>query len=274
MEIKKIKKTNILKSSIEAISLKGKKTLISGAASGIGKAISWRFAEAGSDLLLVDISEKGLETIKEYLNGFSVEIQTYVVDLSKKEVIDDFWTSLNKNIPDILINNAGIYPFKDYLEVEQSFYDKTLDVNLNSVFWMCQNFIRIREKVGGIIVNTSSIEAIMPFKVDLSHYSISKSGVYALTRSLARDYGRKGFRVNGILPGAIKTPGTDSLVKTAITKLKFNLLKTGYDFQSRLALGRWGKPDEVAKVILFLCSDLASYVQGVMIPVDGGFLSS
>jgi NAD(P)-dependent dehydrogenase (short-subunit alcohol dehydrogenase family) len=272
--MKEILKTNTLKCSADSISLKGKKTMISGAASGIGKSISWRFAESGSDLILMDINEKGLQSTKEYLSGMGVEISTYVINLSKKEVIDDFWNNLGNGIPDILINNSGIYPFKDYLKVEQSFYDNTLDVNLHSVFWMCQNFIRLRKKLGGIIVNTSSIEAIMPFKEDLSHYSISKSGVYSLTRSLAQDYGRIGFRINGILPGAIKTPGTDNLVKMAITKLKLNLLKTGYNFQSRLALGRWGKPDEVAKVVLFLCSDLASYVQGVMIPVDGGFLSS
>jgi len=139
---------------------------------------------------------------------------------------------------------------------------------------MCQNFIRKRKKLGGVIVNISSIEALIPFKADLAHYSISKSGVIALTRSLARDYGRKGFRVNGILPGAIKTPGTDSLVKTAITKLQLNLIKTKIDFESRLTLGRWGAPDEVAKVVLFLSSNMASYVQGAMIPVDGGFLSA
>ena len=127
---------------------------------------------------------------------------------------------------------------------------------------------------GKTIVNLSSIEAILPFKEDLAHYSVSKAGVLALTRSLARDYGRNNFRINTILPGAIKTPGTDTLVKMAISKMKVKLIKTGYDFQNRLALGRWGNPDEVAKVALFLCSDLASYVQGVMLPVDGGFLSS
>jgi 3-oxoacyl-[acyl-carrier protein] reductase len=149
-----------------------------------------------------------------------------------------------------------------------------MDINLNSVFWMCQNFIKRRGKQGGIIINISSIEAILPFKEDLVQYSISKSGVIALTRSLARDYGRKGFRANVILPGAIKTPGTRGLAKDAIVNLRLDLMKTGYDFQQRLALGRWGNPDEVAKVALFLASDLASYVQGAMIPVDGGFLSS
>ena len=257
----------------DIISFKGKRTLISGAASGIGRAISLRLAEAGSDLILLDIDEDGLKDIKDAAESYGGQVDTFNTDLAKKESIDSFWQGLTIEVPDIIINNAGIYPFKDYLEVDKSFYENTLEVNLHSVFWMCQNFIRRRGAKGGVIVNISSIEALIPFKIDLAHYSISKAGVMALTRSLAKDYGRKGFRVNCILPGAIKTPGTDSLVKRAITKMQLHLIRTGIDFNARLTLGRWGKPDEVAKVILFLASDMASYVQGTMIPVDGGFLS-
>jgi NAD(P)-dependent dehydrogenase (short-subunit alcohol dehydrogenase family) len=141
------------------------------------------------------------------------------------------------------------------------------------MFWMCQNFIR-RKKKNGIIVNISSIEAIMPFKEDVISYGMSKAGVISLTRSIARDYGRKGFRANVVLPGAIYTEGTKSLVKKTLRTLDLKLVNVGYLFNKRLAMGRWGKPEEVAKVILFLSSDLASYVQGAMIPVDGGFLSS
>ncbi len=256
------------------ISLTGKRTLITGAASGIDRAATRRFAEAGSELILVDIDEKGLNEIKNNLRDYPQEKRIFVVDLSKKEQVDKLWDSFGQVVPDILINNAGIYPFADYLKISEEFYSKTLDVNLNSVFWMCQNFIKRRLDRGGIIINVSTIEAILPFKADLAHYGISKSGVIALTRSLARDYGKNNFRINVILPGAIKTPGTDSLVKKAISRLRFDLIKTGYDFQTRLALGRWGDPDEVAKVALFLSSDLASYVHGAMIPVDGGFLSS
>lgn len=257
----------------DIISFKGKKTLISGAASGIGSAISLRLAEAGSNLILVDIDEVGLKNIKDLTESYGSQVDTFSTDLAKKESIDSLWEEIAGTLPDIIINNAGIYPFKDYLEVDKSFYENTLDINLNSVFWMCQNFIRKRGSKGGVIVNISSIEAMIPFKVDLAHYSISKAGVMALTRSLARDYGRKGFRVNCILPGAIRTPGTEKLVKKAVTKMQLRLIRTGIDFNARLTLGRWGKPDEVAKVILFLASDMASYVQGAMIPVDGGFLS-
>jgi len=260
-------------SLIEIASLKGRKALISGAASGIGKAIAMRFAEAGSDLILVDMDDKGLQEVKEITEYYGNMVIALSSDLSKKDSVEDLWEKISVDIPDIIINNAGIYPFKDYLEIDRKFYENTLEVNLNSVFWMCQNFIRKRGSMGGVIVNISSIEALIPFKEDLAHYSVSKAGVMALTRSLARDYGRKGFRVNCVLPGAIRTPGTDNLIKKAITKLQLNLIRTGINFNSRLTLGRWGKPDEVAKVVLFIASDLASYVQGTMIPVDGGFLS-
>jgi NAD(P)-dependent dehydrogenase (short-subunit alcohol dehydrogenase family) len=173
-----------------------------------------------------------------------------------------------------LINNAGIYPTQDFLKVTEEQYQKTIDINLNSVFWMCQWFINRRKKLGGVIVNISSIEAILPFKKDLIPYSVSKIGVIALTRSIARDYGIMGFRANVILPGAIKTPGTSFLINDALKNLRFGLMQVGIDFQHRLALGRWGKPEEVANVILILSSDMASYVQGAVIPVDGGFLSS
>lgn len=261
-------------SSSDAISLKGRKTLISGAASGIGEALCWRFAEANSDLLIIDINERGLKKIKKELNIFDVKVEIFVADLSGKENIDGLWNSLDNNIPDILINNSGVYPPKDYLEIDQDFYDRVLGINLDSVFWMCQNFIKSRKNLGGIIVNVSSIEAIIPFKDAMVHYGVSKSGVYSLTRSLAHDYGRKGFRVNGIIPGVIKTPGIYGQIKTAIRKLDLNLFKTGLNYRNRLPIGRLGRPDEIAKVVLFLCSDLASYVQGIMIPVDGGFLSS
>jgi NAD(P)-dependent dehydrogenase (short-subunit alcohol dehydrogenase family) len=269
-----LKDNKNLLSSADSVSLKGKVAMVSGAASGIGKAISWRFAESGSDLILVDIDEKGLKKVKDGLGCFNRNIQTFTADLSSKATIDSLWNNLNGKIPDILINNSGIYPSKDFLKIDQGFYDRVFDVNLASVFWMCQNFIRSRKNSGGIIVNTSSIEAVVPFKDEMAHYGASKSGVYSLTRSLAHDYGRKGFRVNGIIPGVVITPGIDNQIKMAIRKMDLDLFKTGLNYKSRLALGRLGKPDEIAKVALFLCSDLASYVQGVMIPVDGGFLSS
>jgi 3-oxoacyl-[acyl-carrier protein] reductase len=259
----------------ESMTFVGKNVVVTGAASGIGKAIALRFAEAGASVLLLDVNPEGLSKTVGCLETARCQHSTYEIDLADKKRIDQFWSSLDaESPPDILVNNAGVYPMEGYLDVDEEFLKKVFNVNMNSAFWMCQNFIRLRKERGGIIVNVSSIEAVLPFKKDMVHYGMSKAGVIALTRSLARDYGKSGFRVNVVLPGAIRTSGTRSLVKDAILNVKLDLVKSGYDFQQRLAIGRWGEPDEVAKVVLFLSSDLASYVQGAIVPVDGGFLSS
>jgi len=257
----------------ELVSLEGKRALITGSAVGIGKAIACRFAEAGADLELVDINERGLKALERGLSGFKPKINIYKVDLSQKKEIDSLWKQLRGKEPDILVNNAGMYPFKNFLEVDEIFLKKVMDINLNSVFLMCQHMIKRRLKRGGVIINIGSIESIMPFAEDLVPYNISKTGVIALTRALAKEYGKHGFRINVILPGGIITPGTRSVARE-ITHFKIGLFKTGVLFKTRLPLNRGGQPDEVARIALVLASDLSSYVHGALIPVDGGFLSA
>lgn len=257
----------------QLISLKGKRALITGAAAGIGKAISYRYAEAGAALELVDINATTLLRTRDELSKLNVQINTHIIDLSRKEEIDALWDRLIGNEPDILVNNAGIYPFKHFLEVDEALYRQVMEINLSSVYWMCQHMIRQRRKAGGIIINLGSIEAIMPFKEDLAHYSVSKAGVIALTRALAKEHAQHGFRVNALLPGGIITPGTKSAAKQFL-QFRFDLLKTGFQFWQRLPIGRPGQPDEVARMALMLASDIASYVHGAAIPVDGGFLAA
>jgi len=148
-----------------------------------------------------------------------------------------------------------------------------MDINLKSVLLMCQHMIRRRLKRGGVIINIGSIEAIMPFAEGLAPYSISKLGVIALTRTLAKEYGKNGFRINAIISGGIITPGTKAVAKE-ITQLRLGLLRTGMLFGTRLSFKRGGQPDEVARIAVVLASDLSSYVHGALIPVDGGFLSA
>lgn len=257
----------------ELISLKGKRALISGSAGGIGRAMANRFAEAGAALELVDIDSRGLDAVRKELARFNHEVNTHKVDISSKEAIDSLWEELKGSEPDILINNAGIYPFKNFLDMDDAFLKNVMDINLQSVILMCQHMIKGRLKKGGIIINIGSIEAIMPFAEGLVAYDISKIGVIGLTRGLAKEYGRRGFRINIILPGGIITPGTKAVARE-VAGFKFSLLKTGINFKARLPMNRGGQPDEVARVALFLASDLASYVHGALIPVDGGFLSA
>jgi NAD(P)-dependent dehydrogenase (short-subunit alcohol dehydrogenase family) len=262
-----------LKPLSELISLKGKKALITGSALGIGKAMAHRFAEAGADLELVDINGRGLRAVAEELSKFKTKIYIHKVNLSSKEEIATLWEELKGKEPDILVNNAGIYPFKQFLEVDDTFFGKVMDINLKSTLWMSQHMIKRRLKKGGVIINIGSIEALIPFVEGMASYSISKAGVIALTRSLAREYGKNGFRVNAIIPGGIVTPGTKAVAKE-VAQLRLSLLRTGVLFGARLPLRRGGQPDEVARIALVLASDLSTYVHGALIPVDGGFLSA
>ena len=128
-------------------------------------------------------------------------------------------------------------------------------------------------ETGRVIINVGSIEAILPFKKDLTAYMVSKAGVMSLTRALAKEYGGKGFRINAIIPGGIMTSGVKSVAKE-IYNLKLGLIKLGIEFKQRLPLGMFGQPDEVACTALVLASELAGYVHGALTPVDGGFLSA
>jgi len=272
LSLNKRSKPNLVPLS-ELISLKKRKALITGAAAGIGRAIAYRFAEAGANLELVDINEESLSAVSRELKQFNVEINVHRVNLAKKEEIESLWKTLDGGEPDILVNNAGIYPAKPFLNVDEAFLKKVMDINLNSVFWLCQHMIRSRLKKGGVIINMGSIEAVMPLKQDLCHYDISKAGIMVLSRALASEYGRHGFRINVLVPGGTWTQGTKNLAKEAV-KLQFNIIKSGIEYNLRTPMGRLAKPDEIARMALVLASDLSSYVNGTLVAVDGGFLSA
>ncbi len=133
--------------------------------------------------------------------------------------------------------------------------------------------IKSRLKKGGVIINTGSIEAVMPLKEGLSHYDISKAGVMVLSRALASEYGKHGFRINVLVPGGIWTRGTKSIAKDAL-KLNVGIVKSGIEYNMRTPLGRMGRPDEVARIALVLATDLSTYMNGALVAVDGGFLSA
>lgn len=257
----------------DLLSLRGRRALVTGAAAGIGRAIAVQFAQAGASLEMADIDEPALQETVEALRKYPVAATYHVVDVSNADQRKSLWDGFADDVPDILVNNAGIYPFKEFLAVDEALYERVLAVNLDSVYWMCQEMIGRRLKLGGVIINLGSIEAVIPFKEDLAHYSVSKAGVIALTRALAKEHGKDGFRINALLPGGIITEGTKEAAK-GLFRLKFGLIKTGIEFKQRLPIGRMGRPEEVSSMALVLASDVSSYVHGAAIPVDGGFLAA
>jgi len=257
----------------QLISIDGKRALITGAAAGIGKAMTARFAEAGAHLTLVDIDSETLAATARELTESGVAVTPHVVDVSDEDAVDRLWIELRENEPDILVNNVGIYPFKRFSEVDGAFYDHVMRTNLSSTVWMCRQMIDRRRDRGGIIINIGSTDGIRPAADELSHYSISKAGVIALTRSLAKAHARHGFRVNAIVPGAILPSGAKQVVQKMVDG-GVGAVKIGAEYVRRTPLGRLGRSDEVARIALVLASELASYVNGAVIPVDGGFLAA
>jgi 3-oxoacyl-[acyl-carrier protein] reductase len=256
------------------LSLKKKTALITGAADGIGAAIAERFAWAGADLILIDINESTLRERAQRLRKlYHVKVDTSFIDLANPEAIMEFWKHC-KTVPDILVNNAGIYPPRDFTDSDKEFVDRTMQINLGAVMSMCREMIARRKKEGGVIINMGSIEAKTPFKEDLSIYSVSKAGVLALTRSLAREYASKGFKINALVPGGIVTEGTSEMARGAFLKFRFNLFRDAARFSQRLPVGRVGQPDDIARMALVMAAPISDYMSGAEITIDGGFLTA
>lgn len=256
----------------ELVNLTGKKALITGAARGIGYAIAYRLAEAGATVTLVDLNqEKGNQAANDLCaNGFSAAFLR--CDVSREEDVIQTVNTASQHMHglNILVNNAGIFPFTPILEMASEDMDRVLGINIKGICYFVREAARImiEQKKSGSIINIASIDSLHPSHRGMSLYDASKGAVLTLTRSLAKELGPAGIRVNAIAPGGILTEG-------ALSQKGDQFNRAGLkEFMSRIILGRMGKPDDIGRVALFLASDLSSYVTGSLITVDGGYLLS
>ena len=238
-----------------------KKVLVTGASRGIGKAILKTFANEEHYLVGTATSAGGLKTIEEILTSSNSSGEGIVLDLNDDASLDEFFTVLkDKDIyPDILVNNAGFTRDNIFLRMKDDEWSDVLNVHLNAQFKIIKNLIKpmLKNKYGRII-NLSSAAAAIGNKGQ-ANYVAAKSGVEAMSRTLAREFGQKNITINCVAPGFIETDMTDSLDEE---------YKRG--IASQIPLQRFGKAGEVAEVIKFLTSTEADYITGQTIHINGG----
>ncbi|MEY7851138.1 SDR family NAD(P)-dependent oxidoreductase [Natrarchaeobius sp. A-rgal3] len=242
--------------------------LVTGAASGMGRAIATRFAAEGAAVTVADVREtprQGGGPTHDLIRSEGGDACFVETDVSDPDAITDAVSETVDRFGslDVMVNNAGIWGDQSPItEVSEESYDAVIDVNVGGVYFGCQAAIRVMndQPSGGCVINMSSIAGLSAYE-NASAYCASKAAVANLTRELAAEQGPNGIRVNAISPGVIET-----------AQLVVDEDAAG-EFEDEIPLRREGKPDEVASAALFLASDAGSYVNGHNLVVDGGFTS-
>lgn len=241
-----------------------KVVLITGAGRGIGRAIAEAFAGRGARVGVNDLTPVNLDETVARIQTAGGQVRDYLADVAKKmpvqtmiEAVLDDWERI-----DILVNNAGVEPHAPLLDLDEWDWRRTIDVNLTGPFLTMQSVGRVmREQGGGAMVNIGSIAGRAHGLKDRAAYVASKMGLIGLTREAARELAAYNIRVNAVCPGVIETPMTEQLRLDEAMMAKW---------LADIPRGRLGLPQDVAGLVLFLCSEAASYVTGQAINVDGG----
>jgi L-rhamnose 1-dehydrogenase len=244
--------------------LAGKVAIVTGAARGIGRAIAVRFGQEGAQVAVVDLREaEGQETVRLIVaaGGQACFVRADVSDSTQVQAmiqaVLDCWDTV-----DILVNDAGICPFEDFLEMPETVWDQVLDVNLKGYFLVSQAVARVMVERGirGRIIAVSSISAEFGGSHQ-AHYCASKAGINLLVKSMAISLGPHGITVNAVLPGTVETDiNRDALADPAVRAY----------WSKRAPLGRLGQPEDIAGPALFFASDDSAWCTGALLVVDGG----
>jgi 2-deoxy-D-gluconate 3-dehydrogenase len=244
-------------------SLIGKKALITGSSKGIGAAIAQALAHAGADIVLVGRTKESLDSTYSAIINTGRKVEIVLCDVSSTESIQKAFASIAELNVDILINNAGSISRAPAAETDMQDWNRIIDTNLNSVFQISQACGHgMIQRGSGTIINIASLLSFQG-GINVPAYTASKHGVAGITKALANEWGSRGVTVNAIAPGYISTDNTAAL--RADTDRNASIL-------ARIPIGRWGNPDDIASVAVFLASPAARYINGEVLTVDGGWM--
>ncbi len=259
------------------LDLTGKTAVVTGAV-GIGFGIAYRLAEAGANVLLASRTQEEIDKSVSELTAKGWKAKGVKADVSIEADVKNMLKSAVKEFGgiDILVNNAGIFPSIPVHLMTLDDFDKVLSVNLKGVF-LCSKYASeqmIKAAKGGKIINITSIDALHPSMVGLAHYDASKHGVWGFTKNLALELAPHKIWVNAVAPGGIATPGVQKMQSGIKMPSGVDMAKVLEAFMGKIPMHRMGEPDDIGKVVLFLASEMSSYMTGSQIVVDGGVLLS
>lgn len=248
--------------------LKGKVTVITGGASGIGESGTRLFAGNGAEVVILDVNENAGEKLVEELSAMGQSVWFIKTDISNEDAVRSAFEKIGERYQriDVLYNNASVFlGGRDTCidEIEASVWDRVLSINLNGMYYCSKYAIKLMKQNGGAIINTASSAGVVGIP-GCAAYSATKGATVALTRSMAVDYGKYNIRTNCIAPAAI---ATDMVKESNLNDPNFD---NDFFLKQITPLRRWGKPDDIASLACFLASDEGSYLNGVIIPCDGG----
>jgi NAD(P)-dependent dehydrogenase (short-subunit alcohol dehydrogenase family) len=247
--------------------LSGKTALISGASRGIGEAIARLLGAHGAHVICSSRKVEACETVAQAIRDDGGSAEAHASHVGDPDAIEALFATLDASgrAPDILVNNAAANPyFGPMLDMDLASYEKTVSVNLRGYFWTSVHASRrMRDKGGGAIVNIASVNARRSAPGQ-GIYSMTKAGIVNMTEGFAKELAPHGIRVNAVLPGLTDTKFASSIIGDA----KIMAMMT-----RMIPLARVAQPSEIAPAVLYLCSAAASYVTGISLPVDGGYLA-
>lgn len=241
--------------------LKGKVSIITGAASGIGEATALRFAEEGAIVIVCDLAQEGIDAVVNKIKAAGGEAAGYVVNVTNKDQILAMVAAVKEKFGriDVLVNNAGNVQDAQLVKMTDEQFDRVIDINLRGVYNCARAVVdTMVEQGSGVILNASSVVGVYG-NFGQTNYAATKFGVIGFVKTWAKELGKKGIRANAVCPGFVPTPILKDMPEKVIKGM-----------EERVPMRRMADPKEIASVYAFLASDDASYINGAAIEVTGG----